>query len=160
MPMTDPIFDSRLPIFDSTGRRKWLEELDPIFFVQRDDGLLPVGQPALAEAVAPFLALSVLRADLLDPHVEQLLDRLLDLLLGRPKVDLERVGVVAGELVRTFLGHQGLQDHLVGFEFWAARRLGCHDHDPDSGYAFARPAFRNASSAALVSISRFCLSTV
>src|SRR5262249_51841473 len=102
-----------------------LEELDLVFRVQLDDGLLPVGQPAVAEAVTALLAQPRLRPHLLDAHVEQLLDRRLDLRLVRPQVDLERVGVVVllRGLVRALFGDERLEDDLVRLQLWAAPLL-------------------------------------
>src|SRR5262249_43149558 len=79
-------------------------------------GLLPVGQFAHLEAEAALLAGPVLRPHLLDADGEQFLDRRLDLVLGRPGVDLERVGVAVRRLVRALLGDDGPQDDLVGLQ--------------------------------------------
>src|SRR5947209_1415319 len=98
--------------------------------LQGDDGLLPVGQPADAEAEPPLLALAVLGADLGDPDPEQLLGGVLDLVLGRPGVDLKRVSrrpvflallAVVLRLVRALLGDQRPQDDLVRLELRAPR---------------------------------------
>src|SRR5207247_562311 len=95
------------------------EEIDPrAVVVQGDDGLLPVGHPADAEAIAALLAQAVLGPDLLDADAKQILDRVLDLLLAGPGVDLERVGaVLARRLVRALLGDDGPHDDLVRLEF-------------------------------------------
>ena len=54
-----------------------------------------------------------MRPHALDPDVEQLLDRRLDLGLGRDRVHLESVGVVARALVRPLLGDERAEDDLV-----------------------------------------------
>ena len=66
-----------------------------------------------AVAIAALLALAVLRPHGFDAHGEQLLDRVLDLRLGRREVDLEAVGVVPRALVRALFGDQRPQDDLV-----------------------------------------------
>src|SRR5262249_56992278 len=96
------------------------EELDGgAVLVQRDDGLFPAGQLADLEAVAPLLALAVLRPHLVHAHVEHLLDGRLDLQLARPLVDPERVGVAVLRLVRALLGDDRGEDDLVGLQLRA-----------------------------------------
>src|SRR5205823_12063848 len=111
-----------------------LEELDLVLFVQGDDGLLPVGQAAYAELVTPLLAQAHLRPDLADTNIEQLLDGRLDLLLRRPLVHLERVGVMPGELVRALFRDQRPQEDLVCLQLRTAVGLGprssCHRMAP------------------------------
>src|SRR5262249_1723015 len=74
------------------------------------DRFFPVWQPTHPETVAPLLAEAVLRPYLLDLHVKELLDRDLDLQLGRPLVDLERVRVAVRRLVRSLFSDEGTND--------------------------------------------------
>src|SRR5262245_57576396 len=98
------------------------EEIDTwAILFQHHDGLLPVRQPADAEAEAALLALAVLRPHLLDDHAEELLHRRLDLVLARPRVHFERVAPVVRRLVRALLRDQRADDHLMRFELRPAR---------------------------------------
>src|SRR4051812_47589454 len=101
-------------------RRLWLCTLEEVdrgtVLVKRDDRLLPARQAAHAKAIPSLLAPVVLRANLVDMDVEQLLDRRLDLQLARPRIDAERVGVAVLRLVRTLLGDDRRQNHLMRFQ--------------------------------------------
>src|SRR5688572_21443193 len=90
-----------------------LEELDLVVAAERHDGLLPRREMAHRLPEPPALALAHLRADGFHLHVEQFLDRRLDLGLGGERVDLERVRVVPRTLVRALLGDERPQNHLV-----------------------------------------------
>src|SRR5437660_421497 len=71
-----------------------LEEFNLVVRMQFDDRLLPARQLPDAETEAAFLAGPHLRPHFFHADVEQFLHRRLDLVLGRPEVDLERVSVV------------------------------------------------------------------
>ena len=98
-----------------------LKELNPVLAVQGHNRLLPVGQPADTETVTAFLAQAVLRPHLFDTDIEQFLNRGLDLILGRPEIYLESVGIVVfvGRLVGALFGNQRLDNDLVRFELGA-----------------------------------------
>jgi hypothetical protein len=72
-------------------------------------GVLQLARPALENA---DLALADQRIDVLHFDVEQLLDRFLDLRLGRLAGDLEHNLVVLGRYRRLF-GHDRGDDHVV-----------------------------------------------
>src|SRR5215469_6252453 len=140
MPMTHPWLAVRLESLTYVDQAfqpdvlALLEELNRrAVRLERDDGLLPVGQPADLEAEAAVLAQAVLRPHLGDLHAEQLLDRRLDLVLGRPLVDLEREGVAVRGLVRALLGDERPHDDLVRLQLRPARAglalLLCVGHD-------------------------------
>src|SRR5205085_200691 len=118
--------------------------------VQRDNRLLPVRQPSEAEAIAALLAEAILRPHLLDANLgEQLLHRCLDLFLGRPLVDLERIGMPVRRLVRALFRHQRAQQHLMRFELRPAVRVYmmwiCHDPDSREHIAPASASLAGAA---------------
>jgi hypothetical protein len=84
-----------------------------VFGVERDDGFFPIAGGALPEAGASRLSFAVLRVDLHDADVEQVLDGPPHVGLGGERVDLEGVGVVARRAVHALLGHQRPHDDLV-----------------------------------------------
>src|SRR5215211_6136532 len=90
-----------------------LEQFYPVALDQLHDGLLPRGSPAAREALALGLALHVGRVDLLDLHVEGLLDGAPYLVLVRPPVDLEGVLALALDQVVALLGDDRADYDLV-----------------------------------------------
>src|SRR4051812_10814635 len=64
----------------------------------------------------PRLAAAILRANLLDLDVEQLLDGAADVVLGGMQMHFKRVLVVARRAVHPFFRHQRAEDHLIGLQ--------------------------------------------
>src|SRR5215217_9286971 len=83
------------------------------------DRLLPLAPLAASEAAALRLGLHPGHAHAVDPHVEDLLDRLADLRLVRPLVHAERV-LVGREQGVALLGDHRPDDHLARVHFATA----------------------------------------
>src|SRR5262245_23358974 len=82
-----------------------LEELDRLLaLLQDDEGLLPVGPTAGVAPLALHLAVHARNPDVLNLALEQRLDRLLDLGLGRVAVHLEHERLLALLEQRRLLG--------------------------------------------------------
>src|SRR5436190_17013255 len=89
-----------------------LEQLDLLIGLERDDGLLPVAAPAGVATLPLELAPQLHRADVGHLHLEDGLDRALDLdLVGVPR-HLEVVLVAQLAQHRSLLGDQGLADDV------------------------------------------------
>ncbi len=86
--------------------------VEVVAFSDLDQCLLPVRALAEVATEALLLAPNHHRADLLDAHVEQRLDGLLDLDLGGVLADLEGVGVRRFGLHRRLLGQERADDDL------------------------------------------------
>src|SRR2546427_1020639 len=92
-----------------------LEHLDRVAVLQRDDRLLPRAAGSRVAPVSAPLGAHHQRAHVGHRHLEQRLDRRLDLRLGRLRVAPEGVRLVGLKGRRGFLGHQRPDDHLVDF---------------------------------------------
>src|SRR5262245_60056776 len=91
-----------------------LEELDHLLaLLQDDEGLLPVRPPARVAALALHLAVDARHAHVGHLALEQRLDGLLDLRLGRVAVDLEHERLLALLEQRRLLGQERTADDLV-----------------------------------------------
>src|SRR6185436_3651631 len=91
-----------------------LEELDRLLaLLQDDEGLLPVRPPARVAALALHLAVHARDPDVGHLALEQRLDRLLDLRLGRVAVHLEHERLLALLEQRGLLGQERATDDLV-----------------------------------------------
>src|SRR6266496_4725966 len=90
-----------------------LEDLDRVAFLQRHERLLPrAAGPRVAPVGAPLRAHHQ-RAHVGHRHLEQRLDRRLDLRLRRFRMTLERVRLVRLEGRRGLLGDEWAHDHLM-----------------------------------------------
>src|SRR3989454_5795526 len=92
-----------------------LEDLDRVAFLQRDDRLLPRAAGSRVAPVGAPLGAHHQRAHVGHRHLEQRLDRRLDLRLGRLRVAPEGVRLVGLKRRRGFLGDQRPDGHLVAF---------------------------------------------
>src|SRR2546425_6661638 len=90
-----------------------LEDLDRVAFLQRDDRLLPRAAGSRVTPVGAPLGAHHQRAHVGHRHLEQRLDRRLDLRFARLRVAPEGVRLVGLKGRRGFLGHQRPDDHLV-----------------------------------------------
>src|SRR5690606_29691668 len=95
----------------SSGRR--VDDVDRLAFGQRHVRLAPVATAALARTEGLALALHVQHVDSLDLDVEKLLDRGLDVGLGRVFRHFERVLVGYFLQARGLLGHARCTDHFI-----------------------------------------------
>jgi hypothetical protein len=93
-----------------------LEEVNPVLFIQRNDGLFPRLRAGELLASAPRLALTGLRVHAEHGHVEQFMHSSPYIALRCEAMDLERVGVVSRRAVHTLFGHERPQDDLVRLE--------------------------------------------
>src|ERR1700719_1794304 len=81
--------------------------------MQCNYGLLPPRKLANTHPEPFLFSMSVLRSHTFNADVKQVFHRRLDLVLGGDWVYLEGVGVVAGALVRTLLGHERAENNLI-----------------------------------------------
>src|SRR6056297_349812 len=95
------------------GLQPGVEQLDLVAFCHRDDGALGVGTLPDDQAAALALARPVHRVDAQHLHLEDALDRLLDLGLVRPRIHDEGVLVLVEEAVG-LLGDHGAVDDVAG----------------------------------------------
>src|SRR5512141_3232147 len=89
-----------------------LEQIDPRVLVEHDNRPLPIAGGRQLGSRAAGLALAIHRADFLDLHGVNVLDRVLDLRLIRLRMHLERPGVDRGLLVRALFSDQRLDNDV------------------------------------------------
>jgi hypothetical protein len=81
--------------------------------MQSNYGLFPPGKLAHTLPESFLFPVSVLGSHTFNADVEQFFDRRPDLVLGGDRVYLESISIVSSALVRSLLGNERPQNHLV-----------------------------------------------
>ena len=81
--------------------------------IERDDRFLPVFRIAVGGLMFSRLTFSVLRVDLKDFHLKQLLHRAANIRFRRQPTDLKCIGVATLSLVHSFFRDERAQNDLM-----------------------------------------------
>ena len=92
-----------------------LEKVDTVTLAQRDDRFFPVSLFPDVPSQALCLSTDICRTDLDDFYLKELFDRIFDLFLISPAINLERKLVALILLNVALLGYQGSSDDLIDF---------------------------------------------
>ena len=87
-----------------------------MLFMQLHNRLLPIRCSTVTESISSNLSLTSLCTDLGNFHVEQFLDRFLDIVFSGLTMNLKRILVVSRSTMHTLFGDQRAQQNLMRFK--------------------------------------------